>query len=120
MATLLRSARARPRCIHPGRSPGGARGRRHAGCLDPGQAGSAGLEAGAFLDRLYTIAHANQPVGRVRYCLMLNEMASVIDDGVAFRMDEDRYYVTSTTGAVGRVYADMAFWNPSGGCRSTC
>ena len=70
-----------------------------------------GPDAGEFLDRLYTMAHANQPVGRVRYCLMLNEMGSVIDDGVAYRMAEDRFYVTATTGAVARVYADMLFWN---------
>lgn len=74
-----------------------------------------GPDAGAFLDRLYTMAHANQPVGRVRYCLMLNEMAAVIDDGVAYRMAEDRFYVTATTGAVGRVYAEMAAWNAQWG-----
>jgi sarcosine oxidase subunit alpha len=70
-----------------------------------------GPEAGAFLDRIYTMAHANQPVGRVRYCLALNEMGSVVDDGVAYRIAEDRFYVTATTGAVARVYADMLFWN---------
>ena len=70
-----------------------------------------GPDAGEFLDRLYTMAHASQPVGRVRYCLMLNEMGSVVDDGVAYRMAEDRFYVTATTGAVARVYADMLFWN---------
>ena len=70
-----------------------------------------GPDAGVFLDRLYTMAHANQPVGRVRYCLMLNEAGCVIDDGVAWRMAEDGYYVTATTGAVARVYAEMAFWN---------
>ncbi|MEM8758720.1 MAG: 2Fe-2S iron-sulfur cluster-binding protein [Pseudomonadota bacterium] len=70
-----------------------------------------GPDAGAFLDRFYTMAHANQPEGRVRYCLALTEMGSVIDDGVAFRMGPDRFHVTATTGAVGRVYADMAFWN---------
>jgi sarcosine oxidase subunit alpha len=70
-----------------------------------------GADAGEFLDRMYTMAHANQPVGRVRYCLMLNEMGSVIDDGVAFRLAEDRYYVTATTGAVAQVYAQMLFWN---------
>ena len=70
-----------------------------------------GPDAGEFLDRLYTMAHANQPVGRVRYCLMLNEMGSVIDDGVAYRMAQDQFYVTATTGAVARVYAKILFWN---------
>lgn len=70
-----------------------------------------GPDAGAFLDRIYTMTHAKQPVGKVRYCLMLNEMGVVIDDGVAFRLAEDRFFVTATTGAVARVYADMTFWN---------
>jgi sarcosine oxidase subunit alpha len=70
-----------------------------------------GPDAGAFLDRIYTMAHAKQPIGKVRYCLMLNEMGTVIDDGVALRLAEDRFYVTATTGAVARVYADMTFWN---------
>lgn len=70
-----------------------------------------GPDAGAFLDRIYTMAHANQPVGRVRYCLMLNEMGAIMDDGVAYRMADDCFYVTATTGAVARVYADMTFWN---------
>jgi sarcosine oxidase subunit alpha len=70
-----------------------------------------GPDAGAFLDRIYTMGHAKQPVGRVRYCLMLNEMGSVVDDGVAYRMAEDAFYVTATTGAVDRVVADMSWWN---------
>ncbi len=88
--------------------------REGAGMLDVSTLGKLeirGPDAGAFLDRLYTMAHGTQAVGRVRYCLMLNEMGTVIDDGVAFRMAPDRYYVTATTGAVARVYADMLFWN---------
>ena len=42
---------------------------------------------------------------------MLNEMGSVIDDGVAFRLAEDEFYVTATTGAVGRVFSEMALLN---------
>ena len=58
-----------------------------------------GPDAGEYLDRLYTMAHASQPVGRVRYCLMLNEMGSVVDDGVPYHMADDRFYVTAPTGA---------------------
>ena len=70
-----------------------------------------GRDAGAFLDRVYTMAYRKQPIGRVRYCLMLNEMGSVIDDGVAYRMAEDDFYVTATTGAVDRVFSEMCRWN---------
>lgn len=88
--------------------------RTGAGILDVSTLGKLeirGPDAGAFLDRLYTMAHANQPVGRVRYGLMLNELGAVIDDGVVCRLAEDRFYVTSTTGAVTRVQAEMLFWN---------
>ena len=70
-----------------------------------------GPDAGAFLDRMYSTTHGNQPLGRVRYALMLNEMGTIIDDRVVLRLAEDCYYVTATTGAVARVYADMSFWN---------
>ncbi|BCG71742.1 aminomethyltransferase [Mesorhizobium sp. 113-1-2] len=76
-----------------------------------------GPDAAAFLDRIYTMAHARQPVGRVRYCLMLNDMGSVIDDGVAFRLSESEFYVTATTGAVARVFTDMLFANTQWGMR---
>lgn len=76
-----------------------------------------GPDAGAFLDRIYTMAHARQPVGRVRYCLMLNDMGSVIDDGVAYRLSETEFYVTATTGAVARVFTDMLFANTQWGMR---
>ncbi len=70
-----------------------------------------GPDAGEFLNRIYTMAYKKQPVGRCRYCLMTNEMGTVIDDGVAYRLAEDLFYVTATTGAVARVYSDMLFWN---------
>lgn len=70
-----------------------------------------GPDAGAFLDRIYTMAHAKQPVGRVRYCLMLNDMGSIIDDGVAYRLSDTEFYVTATTGAVARVFSEMLFLN---------
>ncbi|MCX8995929.1 hypothetical protein NOF55_02310 [Rhizobiaceae bacterium BDR2-2] len=70
-----------------------------------------GPDAGLFLDRFYTMMHSSQPVGKVRYCLMLNEMGSVVDDGVAYRVTDTHYHVTTTTGAAARVYAEMTWWN---------
>ena len=88
--------------------------RQSVGMLDVSTLGKLlirGTDAAAFVDRIYTMAHAKQPVGRVRYCLMLNEMGSVIDDGVAFRFSDDEFYVTATTAAVGRVFSEMALLN---------
>jgi sarcosine oxidase, subunit alpha len=70
-----------------------------------------GPDAGKFLDRFYTMLHSNQPVGRVRYCLALNEMGSVIDDGVAYRVSDDHFHVSTTTGMAARIFADMSWWN---------
>lgn len=84
--------------------------REAAGMLDVSTLGKLeirGPDAGAFLDRIYTMAHAGQPVGRVRYCLALNEMGSILDDGVAFRLSDEHFYVTATTGAVDRLFAEM-------------
>ncbi len=76
-----------------------------------------GPDAGIFLDRIYTMAHARQATGRVRYCLMLNDMGSIIDDGVAFRLSEAEFYVTTTTGAVARVFSEMLLLNAQWGLR---
>ncbi|GGF50462.1 aminomethyltransferase [Azorhizobium oxalatiphilum] len=88
--------------------------REQVGVLDVSTLGKIelhGPDAGRFLDRFCSMSYAKQPVGRVRYCLTLNEMGTVIDDGVAFRMAEDLYYVTATTGGVDRIYADMCWHN---------
>ena len=88
--------------------------RNHVGMLDVSTLGKLairGPDAAAFVDRVYTMAHLKQPVGRVRYCLMLNDMGSVIDDGVAYRLSETEFYVTATTGAVARVFSEMLFLN---------
>lgn len=88
--------------------------RERVGMLDVSTLGKIelrGPDAGLLLDRFCSMSYAKQPVGKVRYCLTLNEMGTVIDDGVAFRMADDQYYVTATTGGVDRIYADMCWQN---------
>jgi len=88
--------------------------RERVGMLDVSTLGKIelrGPDAGLLLDRFCSMSYAKQPVGKVRYCLTLNEMGTVIDDGVAFRMAEDQYYVTATTGGVDRIYADLCWQN---------
>lgn len=70
-----------------------------------------GADAPEFLNRFYTFGFLKQPVGRARYALLTNEAGVVIDDGVACRLTEQHYYVTATTGGVGRVYQQMLKWN---------
>lgn len=70
-----------------------------------------GPDAAEFLNRMYTFAYTKQPVNRSRYVLMTDSTGSIIDDGVACRMDEQQFYVTATTGGVDGVYRNMLRWN---------
>jgi len=74
-----------------------------------------GPDAAEFLNRFYTFAFAKQVVGTARYALLTNEAGVVIDDGVACRLHEHHYYVTATTGGVGRVFQSMLKWNAQWG-----
>lgn len=70
-----------------------------------------GPDAAEFMNRFYTFAFLKQPVGKSRYALLTNEAGVVIDDGVACRLHNDHYYVTTTTGGAARVYQLMLQWN---------
>ena len=70
-----------------------------------------GPDAAAFLERIYTFAFAAQPVGRVRYALMTDEVGNVMDDGVAARLHAHHFYVTATTGGADGVYRFMQWCN---------
>lgn len=70
-----------------------------------------GPDAAEFLNRIYTFAYKKQEVGRVRYVLMCDEMGVIIDDGVACRLEEEHFYVTTTTGNSDAVHRAMLRWN---------
>ena len=69
-----------------------------------------GPDAPAFLDRMYTNPMSKLGVGRIRYGLMLGLDGMVFDDGVAMRLAEDRYLVTTTTGGAARVLDRFEEW----------
>ena len=59
-----------------------------------------GPDAAEFLNRMYTLSYHRLRVGRVRYAMVLDDAAVVVDDGVAARLARNHFYVTaSTTGA---------------------
>ena len=70
-----------------------------------------GSDAAEFLNRMYTFAYSKQPILRSRYVLMTDSTGSIIDDGVACRLDENHFYVTATTSGVDGVYRNMLRWN---------
>jgi len=69
-----------------------------------------GPDAAEFLNRIYTNAWTNLPVGRCRYGLMLREDGMVFDDGVGARLAEDHFHITTTTGGAARVLAWLEEW----------
>jgi sarcosine oxidase subunit alpha len=58
-----------------------------------------GRDVVTFLERLYTNRWADLEVGQGRFALMLREDGRLQDDGVTFRLDENRYWMFCGTGA---------------------
>ena len=88
--------------------------RKGAGLIDVGTLGKieiSGPDAGAFLERIYTGRFANMRPGTTRYGVMLDEAAVIVDDGVVARLDEGRYYFTTTTSGSATVYRELGRLN---------
>ena len=87
--------------------------RSSVGVLDASTLGKievVGPDAGLFLDRMYTNRMSNLKPGHVRYGLMLGLDGMVLDDGVAMRVDEDRFFVTTTTSGAAIVLDRFEEW----------
>jgi sarcosine oxidase subunit alpha len=87
--------------------------RTSVGVLDASTLGKievVGPDAGTFLDRMYTNRMSNLAVGSIRYGLMLGLDGMVFDDGVAMRLAEDRYLVSTTTGGAAAVLDRFEEW----------
>ncbi len=69
-----------------------------------------GPDAGVFLDRTYTNRMSNVAVGSIRYGLMLGLDGMVFDDGVALRVTDEHYVVTTTTGGAAGVMDRFEEW----------
>lgn len=64
-----------------------------------------GPDAGEFLNRVYANAFAKMPVGRARYGVMLRDDGLVFDDGTAWRLADDEFFLTTTTANAAPVMA---------------
>lgn len=69
-----------------------------------------GPDAEAFIDRLYCTRMSALAIGRCRYGLMLRQDGMIFDDGIAARVGEHHYLVSTTSGGAARVFAWMEEW----------
>ncbi|MCF1481317.1 MULTISPECIES: sarcosine oxidase subunit alpha [Rhizobium/Agrobacterium group] len=86
--------------------------RTNAGICDVSMLGKieiCGPDAADFLNRVYCNAFLKLPVGKARYGLMLREDGFIYDDGTTSRMDENRYFMTTTTAYAAGVMNHLEF-----------
>jgi sarcosine oxidase subunit alpha len=70
-----------------------------------------GADAGEFLNRIYTNAFKKLAPGSARYGVMCTPDGMIFDDGVTLRLDEGRYFMTTTTGGAARVLDWLEEWH---------
>ena len=88
--------------------------RQNVGVIDVSTLGKIelrGAGAARLLDRLYTLPHLKQAVGMTRYLMMLNEAGTIMDDGVACRLGDEHFYITTTTGNSDGIFRTLLWWN---------
>jgi len=86
---------------------------RAAGLIDVSTLGKLlvrGSQAGEFLDRLYPNRLSNLKPGRVRYGVLATDAGRIMDDGTIGRIDEDTFYVTTTSSGAGAVEQWFSWW----------
>jgi sarcosine oxidase, subunit alpha len=70
-----------------------------------------GPDAAEFLERLYPNRFGDMKPGRIRYAVLNTDSGRIMDDGTVARLDEDTYYVTTTSTGAGAVVEWFEWWN---------
>ena len=68
-----------------------------------------GPDAGAILEIICATTVGKLAVGRGRYTFMLREDGFVFDDGTVWRLEENRYLLTSSTGGADRMATHISY-----------
>jgi sarcosine oxidase subunit alpha len=69
-----------------------------------------GPDAGELLDRLYPNRLSNLKPGRIRYGVLTSDAGRIMDDGTIGRLDEETFYVTTTSSGAGAVEQWFSWW----------
>ena len=86
---------------------------RAAGLIDVSTLGKLlvrGPDAGEFLDRLYPNRFSDLKPGRIRYGVISSDAGRIVDDGTICRIDDDTFYVTTTSSGAGAVEEWFSWW----------
>jgi sarcosine oxidase subunit alpha len=70
-----------------------------------------GADAGEFLNRIYTNAFKKLKPGTGRYGVMCKPDGMIFDDGVTLRLDDNRFFMTTTTGGAASVLDWLEEWS---------
>jgi sarcosine oxidase, subunit alpha len=68
-----------------------------------------GRDAAAFIDLLYTNDFSNLEIGMGRYGIMLSEDGMILDDGVTFKLADNHYMMSTSTGHADIVFRHMEY-----------
>jgi sarcosine oxidase, subunit alpha len=85
----------------------------HAGVIDVSTLGKLlvrGPDAGEILDRLYPNRFGNLKPGRIRYGVMTSDAGRILDDGTICRLDDESFYVTTTSSGAGAIEEWFGWW----------
>jgi sarcosine oxidase subunit alpha len=66
-----------------------------------------GSDALLFLDRFYTGSFVDMKIGESRIALMIDETGVMVDDGLAIKLADDHYYVSTNSSNAATVYREM-------------
>jgi sarcosine oxidase subunit alpha len=69
-----------------------------------------GSGAGKLLDQLYPNRFSNLKPGRVRYGVMTSDAGRIMDDGTICRLDDDTFYVTTTSAGASAMEEWFGWW----------
>jgi sarcosine oxidase subunit alpha len=93
---------------------------RAAGLIDVSTLGKLlvrGPDAGEFLDMMYPNRFSNLKPGRIRYGVVSSDAGRIVDDGTVCRIDDDSFYVTTTSSGAGAVEEWFSWWLADWGLR---
>ena len=68
-----------------------------------------GRDAAAFIDLLYTNDFGDLEIGMGRYGIMLSDDGMILDDGVTFKLAENHYLMSTSTGFADLVFRHMEY-----------